>query len=308
MNGWIKHHRRELRSAIWNMPPLYHKVWDWLKLNVDWSTGQIVTTAPDIAEGVQWVERRRPRIPNRKTIRDILNFMHDEKMIDRQVEGSRNAKYLRITLCNWETYQSKDGPSSNAGVTPEKRNADRKLDRKLDRQLAGVVEEVKEVKETTTTPREREVPRVDFTKNAVTPLSRECELLPATEEFEQAEQGLIALCRELREKHSRITVDPNLLTRVPRALHCDPYMPQQWTPDQIRACVTNWLEFGHPGQPQSLWKPIDSKDPDGELHYERCLTMGMKNRNGHPKKLTIDEQVALAMGPPINPRPWEDKK
>lgn len=279
------------------MSPLHYKVWNWLKLNVDYETGTLTATTTFIAERVSWRERNAEKVPARTTIRRVLQSLEDEGMIVAVCNGGCNSRYFTITLCNWGRYQSGKEEVVTGVVTQAMGQEERK---RCD------LKEVKEVQETTnTTPRTREAPIVDFTKDAVTPLSPECELLPATEEFEKAEQGLIALCRELRAKYSRITVDPNLLTRVPRALHCDPYMPQQWTPDQIRACITNWLEFGYPGRPQSLWKPIDSKDPDGELHYERCLTMGMKNKN--PEKLTHEQKLDLAMGEPVLKRPWENK-
>ena len=122
--GWVRHHRKEQSSAIWEKPPLYLKVWNWLKLNVDRESGEITTTAPIIADKVQWVENNRPKVPDRKTIRDILNFMAYEKMIEKQVIGTRNAQYLRISLCNWSTYNPLVDEAGNVAVTSNKRQLD----------------------------------------------------------------------------------------------------------------------------------------------------------------------------------------
>lgn len=71
MQGYIKDHRKELNSDIWAMPPLYHRVWQWLKYkaNHDDATipmadgtkfwirkGQHLTSVRNIAQGVGWFE------------------------------------------------------------------------------------------------------------------------------------------------------------------------------------------------------------------------------------------------------------
>src|SRR5690606_30303915 len=72
-NGWIKDYRQELNSDIWMMPPLYHRVWQWLKYQVNHedqfiplrngskvkvSKGQHMTSIRQIAQGVGWYEGR----------------------------------------------------------------------------------------------------------------------------------------------------------------------------------------------------------------------------------------------------------
>jgi hypothetical protein len=39
--GFIKDWRQELESDIWLMPPMYHRVWQWIKYSVNHSTGKI---------------------------------------------------------------------------------------------------------------------------------------------------------------------------------------------------------------------------------------------------------------------------
>lgn len=95
-NGWIKDYRQELNSDIWMMPPLYHRVWQWLKYQVNHedqfiplrngskvkvSKGQHMTSIRQIAQGVGWYEGRVWKEPNPKTIRTILKWLEQQGMI-----------------------------------------------------------------------------------------------------------------------------------------------------------------------------------------------------------------------------------
>ncbi len=84
------------------MPPLYYKVWKWVLYRVDYKTGILKTSMGMIADAIQWEEFGVPRIPNKRTIMKILDWLHNEKMITRE----SNAKYTTITVINWETYNS----------------------------------------------------------------------------------------------------------------------------------------------------------------------------------------------------------
>lgn len=126
--GWVHHHRKEEDSAIWDKPPLYLKVWTWLKLNADKDTGVVICTATHIADRVQWVENNRTCVPGRKAIRDILTWLVDEGSLYREVLGARNAKYLRLTLCNYHTYNDTVMAACNANATQSACNTkDRRL-------------------------------------------------------------------------------------------------------------------------------------------------------------------------------------
>lgn len=128
--GYIKDHRKELDSDIWLMPPLYHRVWQYLKYKVNYSEselylregirllvkkGQHFTSIREIAKGVAWKERGVPKQPNPKLIGDVLKWLERQNMIQILVVtgNTKNEKNAvngntigtLITLVNWEVYQ-----------------------------------------------------------------------------------------------------------------------------------------------------------------------------------------------------------
>lgn len=119
MQGYIKDHRKELNSAIWMMPPLYHRIWQYLKYTVNHQEniipmrdgtfltikpGQHLTSVRDIAKNVGWYEGVKWKEPNPKTVTTILEWLEKQSMIkiDR---GKGNRQYTLITLINWDLYQ-----------------------------------------------------------------------------------------------------------------------------------------------------------------------------------------------------------
>jgi len=145
--GFVKSWRKEMESEIWLMPPTYHRVWYWLRMNVQHDTflfptrerfgiwvlpGQRITSLQQIAEGVKWSEWGREVIPNKKTIKDILDWLIHRGMVT--VES--NAKGTLISLVNWHSYNTRD----TAKVTAESNSQETRSGHKLE------VEEVKEVK------------------------------------------------------------------------------------------------------------------------------------------------------------------
>jgi hypothetical protein len=122
MRGFIKDYRQEIESDIWMMPPLYHRVWQWIKYKVNHEDaeipardgtkfhikkGQHLTSVRSIAEGVKWYEGLKEKVPNPKTINAILAWLVKQDMI--QIDkGKGNRQYTLITVVNWESYQSKD--------------------------------------------------------------------------------------------------------------------------------------------------------------------------------------------------------
>ena len=81
--GFIKDWRQELESDIWLMPPMYHRVWQWIKYSVNHSTGKIpnkdgtftliepgqhATSYRLIAQGVGYYEGRKWKEPNVKLL------------------------------------------------------------------------------------------------------------------------------------------------------------------------------------------------------------------------------------------------
>lgn len=129
MDGWIKDYRRELDSSIWQMPPLYHRVWQWLKYQANHKDqmvpmrdgravlvkrGQRLTSYRQIAEGVTWYERGLARTPNTKTITEIIKWLYANGMIEK---SESNRKYTVITICNYSLYQGEELNESNSSPT-----------------------------------------------------------------------------------------------------------------------------------------------------------------------------------------------
>ncbi|GAC43468.1 hypothetical protein [Paenibacillus popilliae] len=120
MAGWIKDYRQELESDIWSMPPLYHRIWQYLKYmvnhheneipmrdgtRVEVSPGQHMTSLRNIAKGVGWYERGIWKEPNVKTVSSVLGWLEKEGMI---TVDSGNRKYTMISLVSWDIYQADD--------------------------------------------------------------------------------------------------------------------------------------------------------------------------------------------------------
>ncbi|NIK10883.1 DnaD domain protein [Alkalibacillus almallahensis] len=130
MKGFIKDYRQELDSLIWSMPPMYHRVWQYLKYMVNheerkvpFKDGSVITVRPgqhltsvrNIAKGVGYYEGVTWKEPNPKTVRTILQWLEKQSMISVE-RGKGNRQYTLITLLNWETYQSQS-VSSNTKET-----------------------------------------------------------------------------------------------------------------------------------------------------------------------------------------------
>ena len=114
---WVKLWRRIEDSEIWDMPPLYAKVWFWLLIKVDRKDGSMTTTLDQMADRLQWVDNNQPNVPTRRRLRDILKWLEGHKMITRSLEGSGNRRYTRLTIVNWDTYQSEsDGPGTETDL------------------------------------------------------------------------------------------------------------------------------------------------------------------------------------------------
>lgn len=135
MQGWIKDYRKELESDIWMMPPLYHRVWQYLKYDANHADrtvptrtgekltikkGQTITSYQKIANDVKWYEWGVEKVPNKKTIKAILDWLVSQEMITK----CSNGKGTVITICNYCDYQGTDKEESNAKETQKKRSLD----------------------------------------------------------------------------------------------------------------------------------------------------------------------------------------
>lgn len=162
-SGYTKAWRRELLSDVWKMHPLYHRVFYYLRHKANWenkllptrqvpkmgmwlSPGMLISSYELIAEGVSYYEDGVLKVPNKKTIKVILDWLEEYQMIER----ISNAKGTVIYITNWDTYQSND----DIKVTPDGLQKKRQTDTKKK------YKEVKEVKEVTSLAPDSE--KIDF--------------------------------------------------------------------------------------------------------------------------------------------------
>lgn len=147
--GFSKTYRKVLISDVWKMPPIYHRVFQYLILKAKYKIeefptrkgyciflqpGQLIASMDHIAEGVNWYEWGVEKKPNKKTIKDILTWLESNSM----VTVVSNAHGTFIEVVNWRYYHGGDEEkvtqSNGSEVTQEKR-------------LLDTIKEVKEVKE-----------------------------------------------------------------------------------------------------------------------------------------------------------------
>ena len=125
--GWIKDYRKEMDSDIWVMPPLYLKVWQYLKYMVNHKKneipmtdgskemierGQHLTSYRGIAKGVSYYEGRTYKEPSARTIKKILEWLEKNNMIS-ITHGRGNRQYTKITLVNYSLYQAENNEGVN---------------------------------------------------------------------------------------------------------------------------------------------------------------------------------------------------
>lgn len=140
MQGYIKDYRQELDSDIWAMPPLYHRIWQYLKYMANHKDnsipmrdgskilikeGQHLTSIRQIAKNVAWYERGIEKIPNPKTVKEVLSWLESSNMI---LTDKSNRKYTLITIVNYGFYQGNDTDkvteSNTLKVTVSKQTTD----------------------------------------------------------------------------------------------------------------------------------------------------------------------------------------
>jgi hypothetical protein len=137
LQGYIKDFRKELESAIWMMPPLYHRIWQYLKYTVNHQdntipmrdgtflaikAGQHLTSVREVAKNVGWYEGVKYKEPNPKTVSTILEWLEKQSMIKIE-RGKGNRQYTLISLSNWDLYQQKN-VEGNSKVTDREQCAD----------------------------------------------------------------------------------------------------------------------------------------------------------------------------------------
>jgi hypothetical protein len=137
LQGYIKDFRKELESAIWMMPPLYHRIWQYLKYTVNHQdntipmrdgtfltikAGQHLTSVREVAKNVGWYEGVKYKEPNPKTVSTIFEWLEKQSMIKIE-RGKGNRQYTLISLSNWDLYQQ-NNVEGNSKVTVREHLAD----------------------------------------------------------------------------------------------------------------------------------------------------------------------------------------
>ena len=126
-DGYIRLYRKTLTSDIWQMPPLYFRVWTFLlmKANYEDSTmpdgftikrGQLVTSFRSLVQNLAWddPETGHFKAPHHSTIQKILGYLSAQKMIIKKSSTLRTV----ITIINYDTYQQKNDDSCTLISTP----------------------------------------------------------------------------------------------------------------------------------------------------------------------------------------------
>lgn len=148
-SGFAKTYRKVLISDVWKMPPLYHRVFQYLILKAKYKVeefptrrkyciyllpGQLITSMDLISQEISWYEWGVEKKPNKKTIKDILEWLEGNSMVT--VVSNRHGTFIEVV--NWLHYHGGDKEkvtqSNGEEVTPEKRALE-------------TIKEVKEVKE-----------------------------------------------------------------------------------------------------------------------------------------------------------------
>lgn len=137
MEGWISLHRKILESEIWEKPPLYMKVWIFLLLSAQHKQykglkpGQVLTSIPEIIEGVSWKVGARKERPTKDQVYQVLEFLRGKVMKSKRSPDESNENVamitttkathkLLITICNYGVYQDKSTHESNGESNDEK--------------------------------------------------------------------------------------------------------------------------------------------------------------------------------------------
>lgn len=164
MAGWIKLHRRIVDSDIYQMPPLYLRVFERLALEVNHQDNEIpykekgskvvgkklikrgekLTSVRDICKWVSWYERGKLKEPNPKTIQSILDWLEENHMIE--IYGDKgNRKETHYKIVNYNTYQDKDEEEVTEKKQPS--NSEVTVDGEVSIQSLDTNKNVKNVKE-----------------------------------------------------------------------------------------------------------------------------------------------------------------
>ena len=115
-NGWIKTHRKMYESEIWQKPKDWRLIWLWLLHHVNWrdtsicKRGSGLFTYKEIAGACSSKEETT----SVSTVKHCLGYLRAAHMITSQQCYHKS----RITICNYEKYQTHDYSERPPGVPP----------------------------------------------------------------------------------------------------------------------------------------------------------------------------------------------
>ena len=107
--------RKEQASEIWEQSPERYKLWHWILLNVNYKTATVERTSTQMAKAL-----RLPELPAKDQIRKSLKWLESRGMIAIETYGRGMERGYRITVENWQEYQS-DDRTENAPRTHRER-------------------------------------------------------------------------------------------------------------------------------------------------------------------------------------------
>lgn len=129
LDGWIKLYREIVQKDIYVQPPIYLKTFERMVIEANRRCqripynkttklvrrGEKLTSIRQIAEWVGWYERGIFKIPNPKTVSEILDWLIKKQMIEIYNRG--NSQETHYNIVNYCIYQSRESDESNAKVT-----------------------------------------------------------------------------------------------------------------------------------------------------------------------------------------------
>ena len=190
--GYIALHREITESDIYSMPPLYLRVFERLILEANFKDnhipyknkltnvtgkklirrGERLTSLRQIAEWVKWYERGIIKTPNVKTIKQILDWLITNNMIEIYNVNESNRLETHYIVVNYNTYQG----IIPAEVTEKKQSLDtnnkdkerkEEINNKPIIKKSRITAEVTEMKESNKYPEKTKEPdTIRFIENA----------------------------------------------------------------------------------------------------------------------------------------------
>lgn len=124
--GFVKLYRQIRDSDIYVMPPLYLRTFERMVMEANHKCiripfrikgkntdilvkrGERVTSIREICQWVGWYERGKWKVPNAKTIKNILDWLVENEMIEIKKDAKGNSQYTHYIIVNYSFYQGVD--------------------------------------------------------------------------------------------------------------------------------------------------------------------------------------------------------